>query len=195
MEQKTDLRIIKTNINIRNTFIQLLNKKDFDSITVQNILDTALINRSTFYKHYSDKYDLAEAIAMDFLDKFKSLADVRFSNKEDISGLIKGMDKVYEKFYEERMTILGLWRIRTEKINVYEDMQTILMQKYIEFTKNHVKENYNIEYQACIFASLVLTTLKFVMESQKIYTAHELLEELQSFTKVITTASIKAVNK
>lgn len=191
MEQKKDLRIIKTNINIRNTFIQLLNEKDFDSITVQNILDRALINRTTFYKHYSDKYNLAEAIANDFLEKFKALADVRFSNKEDMSVLIKGMDKVYENFYEEKMTILGLWKIRTEKINVYEDMQTILKQKYIEFAKNYINENYNIDYQACIFASIVLTTLEFVMESQKNYTAHELLQELQNYTKVITTATIK----
>ena len=191
MEPKIDLRIVKTNINIRNTFIQLLNEKDFDSITIQNILDRALINRSTFYKHYSDKYDLAEAIAKDFLEKFKSLSDVRFLNKEDTIGLLKGMDKVYKIFYEEKMTILGLWKIRTEKINVYEDMETILKQKYIEFAKDYIKENYNVEYQSCIFASLCLTTLKFVMESQKIYTAHELINELQQYIEIITTASIK----
>lgn len=192
MEQKRDLRVIKTNNNIRNTFIQLLNEKDFESITVQNILDRALINRTTFYKHYSDKYDLAESIAKDFLERFKSLTDVRFSNKEDMSNLLKGMDKVYEKFYQERMTILGLWKIRIEKINVYEDMQKILKQKYIEFARNHIGENCDIDYQACIFASLVLTTLKFIFENEKIYTAHQLIEELQKYIEIITTASIKS---
>ena len=77
--------------------------------------------------------------------------DVRLSNKEDSNGLIKGMDKVYEKFYERRMTILGLWKIRTEKINAYKDRQTILKQKYIEFAMNYVKETCNIDYQSCIF--------------------------------------------
>ncbi|MFR3499427.1 MAG: TetR family transcriptional regulator [Paraclostridium bifermentans] len=73
MQHKNDLRIIKTNNNIRNTFVQLLNEKDFNSITVKDILDRALINRSTFYKYYTDKYNLAEVITQVFLDKFRSL--------------------------------------------------------------------------------------------------------------------------
>lgn len=193
MKQKTDLRIIKTNLNIRNAFIQLLNEKSFDSITVQNILDRALINRSTFYKHYSDKYDLLESITKDSLDKFKSLIDVRFSNKEDINGLLKNMDKVYESFYEEKFTILALWKVRTEKIDVYEDMQTTLKEKYIEFANGYTKENSNIDYQACIFSSIVLTTLKFIMESNKIYTAHEIVQEEQNYIKIITNTFKKDI--
>lgn len=193
MKQKTDLRIIKTNLNIRNTFIQLLNEKSFDSITVQNILDKALINRSTFYKHYSDKYDLLESISKDFLEKFKSLVDVRFSNKEDVNGLLKNMNKVYKSFYEEKFTILALWKVRTEKIDIYEDMQTILKQKYIEFANKYTKENSNIDYQACIFSSIVLTTLKFIMESNKIYTAHEIVQEEQNYIKIITNTFKKDI--
>lgn len=36
METKTDLRVIKTRANIKNTFIELLSKKAFDEITIQN---------------------------------------------------------------------------------------------------------------------------------------------------------------
>ena len=58
-----DLRVIKTKKNIEESFLRLLEKKSFSEITVQNILDEALINRSTFYKHYSDKYDLARLLS------------------------------------------------------------------------------------------------------------------------------------
>ena len=51
-----DLRVIKTKKHIEDALIDLLYQKDFHAITVQDILDTALINRSTFYKHYADKY-------------------------------------------------------------------------------------------------------------------------------------------
>lgn len=44
-----DLRVIKTKKNIEESFLRLLEKKSFSEITVQNILDEALINRSTFY--------------------------------------------------------------------------------------------------------------------------------------------------
>lgn len=54
-----DLRVVKTRKNIEHCLLKLLQEKSFSAITVQNLLDTALINRSTFYKHYTDKYNLA----------------------------------------------------------------------------------------------------------------------------------------
>ena len=194
MAQKKDLRIVKTDINIRNTFIQLLNEKDFHSITVQDLLDRALINRSTFYKHYSDKFELAEAIAKDFLDEFESFARIKFSNHEDFDLLIKKFEIIIEKFYEQRLLILGLWKIRTEKVNVYEDMKTILKQQYIMYYVSRVKGNCNINFHACIFASVALTTLSFMMENKEIYTAHELIEELQKYYSIISIDLPKVVS-
>lgn len=74
MAQKTDLRIIKTKRNIREAFLKLMYAKGFNEMTVNEILDEALINRSTFYAHYRDKYDLREQIENDLLDDFKSHA-------------------------------------------------------------------------------------------------------------------------
>ena len=38
-----DLRVIKTKKNIEESFLRLLEKKSFSEITVQNILDEALL--------------------------------------------------------------------------------------------------------------------------------------------------------
>ena len=57
---KNDLRVIKTRREIENAMIVLLQQKSFEKITVQNILDVALVNRSTFYQHYADKYALLQ---------------------------------------------------------------------------------------------------------------------------------------
>lgn len=191
MEPKKDLRIIKTENNIKNTFIQLINEKDFGSITVQNILDRALINRSTFYKHYADKYDLAETIAQEFLDDFSSLVNIRFTNIKDFKDLLYVRDKVYEEFYTQKMSILGLWKIHTDKIHLYDDMHAILKQGYFNFSKGHIKENSNIEYESHITASILLSTLKFVLESKKIYTANELTEGLHNFYNLFVSHAIK----
>ena len=69
MNKKTDLRILKTRENIKTSFINLLLVKNFKDITVQNIIDEALIGRSTFYDHYYDKYDLYYSKAISFLPK------------------------------------------------------------------------------------------------------------------------------
>lgn len=57
-EKKTDLRVIKTKKILSSSLMDLLEEKSIDSITVQEICRRAMINRMTFYKHYSDKYAL-----------------------------------------------------------------------------------------------------------------------------------------
>ena len=57
-----DRRVRKTKQAIKNAFIQLLNKKDLEKITIQDITELADINRGTFYLHYEDKYILLSDI-------------------------------------------------------------------------------------------------------------------------------------
>ena len=50
-----DRRITKTRKSIYAAFLQLLNQKNFETITVQEIIDLADVGRSTFYSHYESK--------------------------------------------------------------------------------------------------------------------------------------------
>ncbi|MGG0175386.1 TetR/AcrR family transcriptional regulator [Gottfriedia acidiceleris] len=61
MNEKTqDRRIAKTNRIIRDAFVELLNEKSFEEITVNDLSKRADINRGTFYLHYRDKFELLE---------------------------------------------------------------------------------------------------------------------------------------
>ncbi|MDI6554182.1 TetR/AcrR family transcriptional regulator [Leuconostoc falkenbergense] len=60
MPEIKDLRTIKTLHTIENSLMQLLFKKKFKNITIDEIAKMAVINRSTFYLHYHDKYDLLD---------------------------------------------------------------------------------------------------------------------------------------
>ena len=53
---KEDRRVRKTRSAIKSSFIELLNEKELEKITIQDIADRADINRGTFYLHYEDKY-------------------------------------------------------------------------------------------------------------------------------------------
>ena len=57
MEKKLDLRIQKTYLALEEAFTKLLEQKPFESITTNELCDTAMIRRTTFYKHFEDKYD------------------------------------------------------------------------------------------------------------------------------------------
>jgi AcrR family transcriptional regulator len=59
-EEKIDPRVKRTRRMIESAFAKLLNEKSFDELTVQDITQEAVVNRSTFYAHYSDKYALLD---------------------------------------------------------------------------------------------------------------------------------------
>ncbi len=67
MKEKTDLRIIKTKNVLYASLVELMKEKVFEEIKVSDICHKALINRSTFYAHYQDKYELLQ----DFLNSLK----------------------------------------------------------------------------------------------------------------------------
>lgn len=71
--KKLDPRVLRTRELIESSFIELLEEKDFQSITVQDITDRATINRSTFYAHFDDKYMLFDhIIRQTFMQTIKS---------------------------------------------------------------------------------------------------------------------------
>lgn len=82
MKEKIDLRIIKTNKILFDALITLMKQKDFERIKISDICDVALINRSTFYAHYEDKYDLLLAMIEDLKN---TLENELKKNKEEIS--------------------------------------------------------------------------------------------------------------
>lgn len=62
MTKETDIRVIRTRQNIIQAFVDLANSEGIDAVTVQQIADRAMINRATFYAHFTDKEDLYEQV-------------------------------------------------------------------------------------------------------------------------------------
>jgi AcrR family transcriptional regulator len=55
-----DLRVLRTRKLLQQALIELTVEKGFAAITVRDITKRAMVNRSTFYRHYLDKFDLLE---------------------------------------------------------------------------------------------------------------------------------------
>ncbi len=62
-----DIRIEKTKHSIFNAFIELRSHKPLERITVKELCELALINKSTFYSHYVDIFDLSDQIESDIV--------------------------------------------------------------------------------------------------------------------------------
>jgi AcrR family transcriptional regulator len=61
--ENVDLRVRKTRAALSGALMELLNKKSFDEIKVVDICEIAQVHRTTFYKHFEDKYHLLNYVA------------------------------------------------------------------------------------------------------------------------------------
>lgn len=67
MEKKEYRSAIRSRKMIRQAFFELLKEKNFEKITVTDIVKKADINRSTFYAHYPDVMGVVEEIQQEIL--------------------------------------------------------------------------------------------------------------------------------
>lgn len=79
---KKDLRVIKTQNNLYSSLLHLMKEKTFEEIKVSDICSKALINRSTFYAHYNDKYELLA----EFIQELKNSLTEELQKNENISN-------------------------------------------------------------------------------------------------------------
>ena len=63
---------------IIRTFFDCLEEDDFSQLTIGKISEKALINRSTFYRYFSDKYVLRDMIVDDIVQDFATHMEVDF---------------------------------------------------------------------------------------------------------------------
>lgn len=70
MKKSIDLRVVKTKRAIYDALVVLLKNNMFEEIKISDICKTALINRSTFYAHFNDKYDLFKSFINDLRESF-----------------------------------------------------------------------------------------------------------------------------
>jgi len=72
MNDFTDKRIQRSKEMLKSTFIDLLEHKDFNDISVTEIVKMANYNRGTFYNNFGTKEYLLDEIIQETLDTLKS---------------------------------------------------------------------------------------------------------------------------
>ncbi|MDL2225589.1 TetR/AcrR family transcriptional regulator [Eubacteriales bacterium OttesenSCG-928-M02] len=55
---QTDQRVVVTRLLLKNALVDLMTEQSISKISVRALCERAGINRSTFYAHYQDPYDL-----------------------------------------------------------------------------------------------------------------------------------------
>lgn len=135
-----DRRVRKSQQAIRQAFIDLLHKQELEQITVQQISDLADVNRSTFYTHYIDKYDLLEQMEDEQVNEIKVFIEENdvYSNKAISADNIRTIMEFLIGNIEENMSFYQLMFNIGKDSNLHEKLYELITGHL-----NHFKNDNN----------------------------------------------------
>ncbi len=84
-----DPRVRRTRKLLQQAFIEATVEKGFAALTVRDITERAMVNRSTFYRHYLDKYDLLEQHLNEIYDVFEQHLNAMYEMLEEEGAIIE----------------------------------------------------------------------------------------------------------
>lgn len=150
---------IRTRQAIISAFLKILEKKSFERIVVQDILDETPVSRSTFYSYFHDKYEIAEYLESGVLSAIEKLGYifVFFDNHESDDVPVH----LFETFREYRPIVNALLKIHTDKVDLIGKLSANIRKNYILSSRNTDREFIEVEADmyADIFARFIIYTL------------------------------------
>jgi len=86
---------------LKDSLIELMQEKSISKITIKELCAHADLNRTTFYVHYADQYQLLASIEDETLSWVKETI-AGFSGKTNKKDFITSIEKVFEYLIENR---------------------------------------------------------------------------------------------
>lgn len=176
-----DLRVSKTLQHIDNALLDNLRKYPFKQITIDLLCRSAMINRSTFYKYYTDKYDLLDRYLDRILKNFKNTANCSFAtaptNHIDSTVYYNHFKSFAEYTSIHKYEYLTLWNATMER-NIFDEMIDIIYNKFLEelpdYPSYSSRKNAHLKLYARLFSSNCMILLKWYFENDDIVNVQEI---------------------
>lgn len=151
---KKDLRVIKTQENLRHGLLSLLKSKPLESITVAELCRTAKINRGTFYLHYENVHDVFkhyfEVIVEDLRESYKEpyyKTNFHIENIEanmiKIFHHVKKYQDFYQIIFDERIPMIYYYLL-------FDTVRSFMKESIVESdleAEQDLKLDYFVSYQ------------------------------------------------
>jgi|GEM_PF-3528544 len=127
---KVDRRTEYTQSLIRDTLFDLMESTPIDKITVRRLCEEAGINRSTFYSHYKDVWDVVEQITKKYYAEVSVAIAETLTPEASNSSLLKLSSLVFGTEY-------GIKILRHPEIFIFGEQHELIDQSYIDYMQCH----------------------------------------------------------
>ena len=101
MDQKIDRRVKMTKRLLKETLTEMLKEQDIYHISIRELCERADVNRTTFYKHYGNQFELLDEMENDLLRSIEQ------TFRQDRTDEISGIETIL-CFFEENMDFIRL---------------------------------------------------------------------------------------
>lgn len=127
---KRKLQFERTDRDITEAFLHILLEKPFEKITVQDIIAEAMINRSTFYQHFPDKYAILENLQKKYVTELTDLVNkVLRHDRIDL----KEIDRIMgDYFLKNRRVLRVLIHIKTEHVDIIKQLRALFTDYFLK---------------------------------------------------------------
>ena len=141
MKKKQDLRILKTKASLYRGLMTLMKTKPFEDIKISEICQESLINRSTFYDHYTDKYELIQSLMNDMKDELINNLNISKKTNNIKEYYIELIKILLEHIDSNKEIYSAMMKINSNSIA--KDMMTEAIITYItkEIDNNYTNES------------------------------------------------------
>lgn len=160
-----DRRQMKTRSAIFSAFKALLNKKRYDKITVQEIIDEANVGRSTFYSHFETKDLLLDALCEDlFYHIFEKDPCPWVDKDEDLEGKLS---HILWHIREDKNDLTGILLSDSSELfmNYFKKHLRTVFQEHITFFKIDIPEEFLLNHLVGSFSETVMWWIKEGMKT------------------------------
>jgi len=175
-----DRRKRKTRKAIFDACVALMKEKEFQNITVNEIVERADINRGTFYLHFVDKYDMMNSFENEMIEKIEDVMLNNIPEKQFEELFIQSRyDTVVEilKCYEQNKELLHLLMRSSHSAS----FQAKLRDKLKFVVTEKIFPNFeNLELQiptdllVILFTSISLSLAEYAQQSKTPINAEQL---------------------
>ena len=108
---QTDRRVQRTRELLQKALIELISKRGYDAITIQDIVDRANVGRTTFYLHYSSKDELFMSCHEAIVSEFHFGPHYPLSREELLSPEAPlGMTSAYRHLEDARALLYSIFQ-------------------------------------------------------------------------------------
>ena len=182
MQKKEDLRIRKTKANLYKALLQVMSQKTFEEIKVTDICNVSMINRSTFYDHFSDKYELLASLLKDLNNEL--ISHLRID--KEITSLKKYYVELIKHiidFQNKNLNIFSAFAILGKNNNsiAYDMLREAIQQEVCKkINEEYInKSKVPAEIISLFYVSAVISVAMEIIQDKNKYTDEDLITYLE----------------